>query len=270
MFQQLLDKLIDFATTSGIRLVVALVILLIGLKLISILIKVVKKSKGMQKIDPSARSFLLSFISIGLKIMLVISIAGYLGLEMTSILAVLASAGLAIGLALQGALGNLAGGLMILIFKPFRVGDYIDNHTDAGTVKEINIFYTVLNTIDNNRIMLPNGALTNTSIVNYSMEQKRRVDLTFTTSYQTDIKMVRQILLGVASSHPLTVVDPAEPFCRLSAHGDHALSFVLRTWTLAENYWELRFDLLEQIKQAFDEYGIEIPYPQLDVHLDNQ
>ena len=212
----------------------------------------------------------MSFVSIGLKIMLFISIAGYLGLEMTSILAVLASAGLAIGLALQGALGNLAGGMMILIFKPFRVGDYIDTHTDAGTVKEINIFYTVLYTVDNNRIMLPNGALTNSSITNYSMEQKRRVDLTFTTSYQADIKRVRQLLLDVAVSHPLTIVDPAEPFCRLSAHGDSALSFVLRTWTLAENYWELRFDLLEQVKQAFDQNDIEIPYPQLDLHLDRK
>jgi small conductance mechanosensitive channel len=269
MLEQVIDNLIDFATSTGIKLVISLIILLVGWKLIKLLIKVIKKSRSMKNIDSSARGYIISFISIGLKILLVITIAGYLGLEMTSILAVLASAGVAIGLALQGALGNLAGGLMILIFKPFRVGDYIDNHTDAGTVIDINIFYTVLNTIDNKRVMLPNGELTNTSIINFSMEKRRRVDLTFTTSYQVDIDNVKGILLKIASEHSLTINEPEEPFCRLMRHADNSLNFVLRIWTLSENYWPLYFDLMEQVKKEFDRQGIEIPYPQLDVHLDH-
>lgn len=269
MLEQVISKLIDFATSTGIKLVISVIILLVGLKLIKLLVKLARKSRGMNKIDTSARTYILSFVSIGLKILLIITIAGYLGLEMTSILAVLASAGLAIGLALQGALGNLAGGLMILIFKPFSVGDYIDNHTDSGTVIEINIFYTILNTIDNRRVMLPNGELTNTPIVNFSMEKKRRVDLTFTTSYQADIEHVRGILLKIASGHPFAINDPEAPFCRLMEHADNSLNFVLRTWTLAENYWPLYFDLLEQVKKEFDKQGVEIPFPQLDVHLDH-
>lgn len=269
MFQQVISKLLEFATSTGIKLVISVIIFLVGLKLIKQLVKLIKRSKGLNNIDISAQGYIISFTSIGLKTLLAITIAGYLGLEMTSILAVLASAGLAIGLALQGALGNLAGGLMILIFKPFRVGDYIDNHTDSGTVMEINIFYTVLNTIDNKKIMLPNGELTNTSIVNYSMEKKRRIDLTFTTSYRADIEHVKKILLKIASEHPLTINEPDKPFCRLMKHADNSLNFILRTWTLTENYWAMYFDLLEQVKKEFDNQGVEIPYPQLDVHLDH-
>lgn len=270
ILDQVLELLIVFATTTGIKIVISIIILIVGLKLIKVLLKVISKSKGFAKIDPSAHGFIRSFVSISLKILLGISIATFLGLEMTSVLAVLASAGLAIGLALQGALGNLAGGLMILIFKPFRVGDYIDNHTDAGTVSEINIFYTVLKTIDNNRIMLPNGSLTNTSIVNYSMEDKRRIDLVFTTAYDADIEKVKSILTSIASDHEFALDQPAEPFCRLTEHGDSSLSFALRVWTMAENYWPMRFDLIEQVKHAFDQNNIEIPYPQLDVHLDQK
>ena len=270
ILDKVIDTLIGYAMTAGLKIIISLIILVVGLKLIKILVKAISKSDGYGRIDPSAQGFIRSFISIGLKILLGISIARYLGLEMTSVLAVLASAGLAIGLALQGALGNLAGGLMILIFKPFRVGDYIDNHTDAGTVSEINIFYTVLKTIDNNRIMLPNGELTNTSIVNYSMEEKRRVDLVFTTAYDADIDKVKSILLDVANGHEFKIDEPDAPFCRLTEHGDSALSFTLRVWTLAGNYWPMRFDLIEQVKHAFDSNNIEIPYPQMDVHLDQK
>lgn len=270
ILDQIIELLIVFATTTGLKIVISIIILIVGLKLIKVLLKVISRSKGFTKIDPSAHGFILSFVSISLKILLGISIATFLGLEMTSVLAVLASAGLAIGLALQGALGNLAGGLMILIFKPFRVGDYIDNHTDAGTVSEINIFYTVLKTIDNNRIMLPNGGLTNTSIVNYSMEERRRIDLVFTTAYDADIEKVKSILLSIASDHELAINEPAEPFCRLVEHVDSALSFTLRVWTMSENYWPMRFDLIEQVKKAFDQNNIEIPYPQMDVHLDQK
>ena len=261
--------LIDFITTTGVKIIVSVVLLVIGLKLIKLLLKVVSKSEAFIKIDPSAQSFIRSFISIALKIILGVSLAGYLGLEMTSVLAVLASAGLALGLALQGALGNLAGGMMILIFKPFRVGDFIDANGDSGTVTDINIFYTVLNTVDNKRIMMPNGALTNASITNFSMEDKRRVDLKFTTDYSADVEKVKAILIKLASEHELTITEPIEPFCRLGEHGDSSLVFVLRVWTLASDYWTVYFDLMEQVKVSFDQEGIEIPYPQMDVHLNS-
>ena len=263
------DMIIEFAATAGIKILLSIILFIVGYKLIRIFLNLLSRLERFSQIDESAQSFLRSFIGIALKITLFMTIAAVLGVPMTSVIALLASAGLAIGLALQGALSNFAGGLMILMFKPFKVGDVIDTHTDMGVVIDINIFYTVLKTFDHRHITLPNGSLTNAAIINYSVEDQRRVDWTFTTGYGADISQVKQILLDIVTEHELTLAEP-EPFCRLKEHGDSALAFTLRVWCNAPDYWTIYFDVNEKVKETFDAKGIEIPYPQLDVHLSSK
>lgn len=265
---KIIDMALEFATTAGIKLLLAVILLIVGFKLIKLILKFMSKTEWFNKIDLSAQTFIRSFASIALKIILVLTAAAIIGVPMTSVVALLASAGLAVGLALQGALSNLAGGLMILVFKPFQVGHFIDAGSNAGSVMEINIFYTVLKTPDNRIITLPNGNLANSAVTNFSAEDKRRLDLEFTVGYESDIEQVKRIILDIALGHPLILADP-EPFCRLLKHGDSALVFVLRVWCNAADYWPLNFDLLETIKKSFDENGIAIPYPQMDIHLNN-
>ena len=262
----ILNLIMEFATTWGIKLLIAIIIFVVGAKLINSLAKWIKKSPKLDKIDNSLRSFLGSFSKIALYIVLIITVAMILGVPATSFITILASCGVAIGLALQGSLSNFAGGIMILLFKPFKVGDYIEASGESGTVAEITVVYTIILTTDNKRITIPNGTLTNSVIENYSSEKTRRVDLTFTTSYDNDIEKTKKILLDVASSHPKALKDP-EPFVRLSAHSDSALTYTVRIWCNNEDYWDVHFDTTEKVKKAFDENGIEIPYPQMDVHV---
>lgn len=262
------ETLLAFATSWGIKLLAAIILLIVGIKLIKALTKWILKSPKLDKIDQSLRSFLGSFSKIALYIVLIITIAMILGVPATSFITILASCGVAIGLALQGSLSNFAGGIMILLFKPFKVGDYIEAGSDSGTVEEISVVYTVLLTPDNKRVTIPNGTLTNSVIKNYSAEKIRRVDLTFTTSYDADITKVKNILTDIAQSHPMALKDP-EPFVRLSQHGDSALTYTVRIWCDNANYWDVYFDITEKVKEAFDTNKIEIPYPQMDVHVKN-
>lgn len=266
LFRSFLAFVFDLVTSLGIKLLIALVIFLVGVKLIKWACKFIKTSPKLDKLDKSLRSFLASFANIGLYIVLVLTVASIIGIPMTSFITILASCGVAIGLALQGALSNFAGGLMILLFKPFKVGDFIEASGETGVVTEISVVYTVLTTPDNKRITIPNGTLTNSVIENYSAEELRRVDLTFNTAYSCDIETVKSVINKVVASHPLALKDPA-PFVRLSAHSDSSLTYTVRIWCKNENYWDVNFDIIESVKKAFDENGIEIPYPQLDVHV---
>ena len=254
-FAQLGNYLLQLSTSVGIKLLEAIIILVVGLKLIKWCKKWIKETPKLNKLDSSLRSFLVSFASIVLYALLLITVAMILGVPVTSFITILASCGVAVGLALQGALGNFAGGLMILFFKPFKVGDFIEASGESGVVQEITVVYTVLLTGDNKRITVPNGSLTNSVIKNYSTEKLRRVDLTFNTSYSADIDKVRG-------------KDP-EPFVRLSAHADSSLTYTVRIWCKSEDYWTVNFDVVEGVKKAFDQNGIEIPYSQLDVHVNN-
>ena len=238
-----------------------------GSKLIKLAKKWIKKSPKLGKVDMGVRTFLSSFLGIMLYAVLFVSIAMILGIPTTSFVTALASCGVAIGLALQGALGNLAGGIMILIFKPFKVGDYINTSAASGTVTNISIMYTVLKTPDNKVITIPNGTLTNSVIENYSASDERRVDLKFTASYDADVDKVKGILLSVAESHHKVLKDPA-PFARLTNHGDSALEYTVRVWCKASDYWDVNFDIIETVKKEFDANGISIPYPQMDIHID--
>ena len=261
----LFDKLMQMGVDLGGKLIAAAVVFAIGMKLVKWVLGLIKKSHALEKLDPSLHTFINSFAKIGQYALLALTVAQVLGIETTSFLTVLASASVAIGLSLQGALSNFAGGLMLLLFKPFKVGDYIMASGEEGTVRAVGVFYTWLDTADNKVVTLPNGTLTGSAIVNYSANETRRVTQTYTASYDAPVEKVLAILTRVAESHPLGLKDPA-PMVWLANHGANALEYTVRVWCKNEDYWTVHFDLLEQVRAAFEEEGIEIPYPQVDVH----
>ncbi len=263
---RLKDKLFDFATTYGMRLIVAIVLLIVGFKLVGWIVKAYKKSKLYARLDPTVRSFLKSVISITLKTLLIVSAAAIMGVPMSSMVALVTSAGLTIGLALQGGLSNIAGGFVILVFKPFCVGDYICFSQYEGTVKSINLFYTKMITLDNRQITIPNSMVSNDALINNSAMNTRRVDLLFSVSYDSDIDKVRQTILRVAENDPDVRKEPA-PAALLQKQDSSALVFCCRVFCKTEKYWDVYFRMNENVKRAFDEDGISIPYPQMDVHM---
>ncbi len=263
------DKVIAFCMESGLKLIIAIVVLIIGFKLIDLLGKKFKNTKFYDKLDPTARTFFRSFLTIALKIVLVIAAALIIGVPMASMVAVIGSAGLAIGLALQGSLSNIAGGFIILVFKPFKVGDFIETADAMGTVEAINIFYTKILTVDNKVIQIPNSVISNQKLTDYSTKDMRRVDLTISASYDNDVEQVKSVLLAVAEKTDKAVLDPA-PQARVVEHGSNSIGFVFRVWCKTDDYWDVYFNLLEGVKKAFDENGIKIPYQQIDVHVDNK
>ena len=266
---QLVDKLVEFATTTGFKLLAVILIVIIGMKAIKWMKKWIRTSEKLDKIDSSLRSFAVSFLSVVGYALLFVTALMILGVPATSFVAVLTTCAAAIGLALQGSLSNFAGGIMILLFKPFKVGDYIEAAGESGVVSEISVVYTEILTLDNKRITIPNGTLTNSVIENYSSEDLRRVDLTFNTSYDCDMETVKRVIKKVIDSNPMALKNP-EPFIRLSAHNDSALTYTVRIWCKNADYWDVNFDTIENVKKAFDENGIKIPYNQLDVHVNNK
>lgn len=268
MLENLLHTILNYALTYGGRLLIAAIVLIVGFWLTGVVLTKLKKGKLADKLEDTVESFVFNFINIALKAIIIITAIGILGVPMASVITVLATAGAAVGLALQGSLSNLAGGIMLVVFKPFRVGDYIESQGVSGSVEEITIMYTVLNTPDNKVVSLPNGALMNSTITNYSKKDLRRVDLTFSVSYDSDIDRVRDILNSIASAHPLVLKDPAAAVV-FTKQGDSALEFAVRAWAKNGDYWTVYFDINEAVKKAFDKMGIEIPYPQMDVHVKN-
>ena len=262
----ILKYLFDMLASLGTKLLVSLIVLFVGRKLIKVIKNWIKTSPKMEKVDAGVRTFFSSFAGVGLNILLFITIAMILGVPTTSFITALASCGVAIGLALQGALSNLAGGIMILVFKPFEVGNYIKTPDASGTVHKITIMYTVLKTPDNKVITIPNGTLTNSVVENYSSVENRRVELVFDVSYDSDIDMVKNLLMDIATSHEKVLMDPP-PFARLTAQAESSLQFTVRVWCKTDDYWDVNFDLLETVKREFDKNKIEIPYPQVDVHI---
>ncbi|MGL4850463.1 MAG: mechanosensitive ion channel family protein [Clostridium sp.] len=266
-FEKLTHSFIHWAVTSGVKLLISIVILLIGWKLINKGLKKLNILFNKKNIDPTLTSFFHAFADIALKILLVVCVISYLGVQTSSFAAVIASAGLAVGLALQGSLSNFAGGVIILLLRPFNVGDVIEASTKSGTVEQIGIFYTHIISPDNKEIMIPNGSLVNGTIINYSSKDLRRVDLVFGVGYNDDILKVKNILHELVMKHPLILKEP-EPFIALSEQAASSLNFVVRAWGKNEDYWTIYFDLLEESKLRFDEEGISIPYPQMDIHVD--
>lgn len=258
---KLIEKLgtIDFVGLGG-KILSALAILIVGLWIIKMIMKAVKTIMNKRGLDVSLQGFLASLIGWALKIFLFVTVASQLGIETTSFAAVIASAGLAIGMALQGSLANFAGGTLIMIFKPFKVGDYIEAQGQQGTVKQIEIFTTKINTVDNKEVIIPNGALSNGNIVNYSSEGNRRVDLNFGVSYDADIKQTKEVLMSVLENTPQALKDP-KPAVMVGELADSSINFITRTWVKSADYWNAYFHIMENMKIELDKAGIEIPYP---------
>ncbi len=250
------------------KFIAAILLLLIGLWIIKRITIFTKKLMQKKGVDASLQTFLSSLINISLKILLVISVLSQVGIETTSFIAALGAAGLAIGLALQGSLSNFAGGVLILFFKPFKVGDMIKAQGELGEVKEIQILVTKLATAGNKTAIIPNGPLANGNIINYNQDGKIRVDLNIGISYDADIKEARKTLMRVMNAHP-DILEKPEPTVNVLELADSSVNLVLRPWTVPSKYWDVFFDILENSKEALDEDGITIPFPQRDVHIIN-
>lgn len=256
----------DYAMIYLPKLAVALVILIVGLILIKVLLGGMKKMFKLKNFDTTLETFLLSFTGILLKIILGITVVSTLGVQMTTFVALLGAAGLAIGMALSGTLQNFAGGVMLLIFRHYKVGDWVEMQGYSGTVKEIQIFNTILKTPDNKTIIIPNSPISTDSLVNYSTEPKRRVDFTLGIGYDDDIDAAKKVILDVIKADERVHKDP-EPFIAVAELADSSVNFTLRVWVDSVDYWGVYWDNLEAFKKALDANGISIPYPQRDVHM---
>ena len=267
-FGQYSEKVIDMLMLYGPKLILAILTLGIGLWIIKIVNRIITKIFEKNNVEITLRSFLQSLIGIILKALLLISVASMIGIETTSFIAVLGAAGLAIGLALQGSLANFAGGVLILFFKPFKAGDLIEAEGYLGVVYEIHIFVTILKTLDNERIIIPNGVLSNGIIKNVFIEETRRVDLTFGISYDDDIKQAKSVIKGLLDKDSRILVgEGQEKEIYVSEHADSSVNLLVRVWVNTAEYWPVHFFLLENVKLAFDKEGITIPYPQQDVYM---
>ncbi|HDZ56201.1 MAG TPA: mechanosensitive ion channel [Pseudomonas xinjiangensis] len=250
----------------GSQVLLALVTLLLGWWIIGRVTAAVQRLLEKRNVDRTLHGFIGALVGIGLKGVLIVSVAGMIGVETTSFIALIGAAGLAIGLALQGSLANFAGGMLILMLRPFRAGEYIEAQGVGGTVDSIQIFYTVLKTPDNKTITIPNGSLSNGNVINYSRQPTRRVHLDIGIDYGDDVKKAREILLGLAHSDNRVLKDP-EPAVWLVSLGDNSVNLSLRMWTKTDDYWGVFWEMLEQTKEAFDQEGISIPFPQRTVHV---
>lgn len=248
------------------KVVMAIVVLLIGLWIINRLVSLIGKTMEKRNVDQSLVPFVKSLIGIGLKAMLLISVAGMVGIETTSFVAVIGAAGLAVGLALQGTLANFAGGVLILIFKPYKVGDLIEAQGHLGVVEEIQIFVTILSTPESKTVIIPNGAISNGNITNYTTKGMIRVDLVMGIAYEANIKQAKEALTKVMVDHPKVMQDPA-PFVGVVELGDSSVNLAVRPHCDPADYWDVYFDIYEAGKEALDAANISIPFPQLDVHM---
>lgn len=268
MFRENSDQYVALLVTYGKNIVAGVAILIIGLYLIGMVSRLFMAMMEKRDFDPALKGFLGSMIGVVLKMLLGITVLGTLGVEMTSFIALLGAAGLAVGMALSGTLQNFAGGVMILIFKPFRIGDFIEAQGHMGTVREIQVFNTILKTPDNKTIIIPNGGLSTGSMVNFSAEATRRVDWDFGIAYGDSADKAREVLIGMLRSDERVLKDP-EPVVFLASLGDSSVNFKVRAWVNAADYWAVFFAMNERVYKEFGTHGLNIPFPQMDVHMHN-
>lgn len=264
--ERMLEKLYEWVITRGVNVFFGIIFLSIGWKVINKTLKRIRRILESKNADPTITRFLDNVMNVTLKTVLIIIILQYIGVNLTGLTTIVASAGVALSLALKGSLANLAGGVIILVARPFNVGDFIETTEHSGVVEKISIFYTYLVTFDNKQILIPNGILTDSSIVNYSSKEIRRVDLTFSVAYEEDVIRVKNVLINILKNNELVLEEP-EFFVGISMHGDSAINFIVKAWCKTEDYWTVYYDLLETVKIKFDEEGISIPYPQMDLHV---
>lgn len=267
--QEFLHTIITGALEVAGKIVIAIALYFIGRWIIKRVTKLLQRAFIRRDVDVSLRTFLLSLVQISLTIILITIAVSILGINTTGFVALFASAGLAVGMALSGTLQNFAGGVMVLILKPYRVGDFIEAQGQTGTVKEIRLFNTLINTVDNKTIIIPNGGISTGIINNYSKEELRRVDWKFGIAYGDDYRKARNIIAELLDKDVRILKEPAY-FIALNSLADSAVIIVVRAWTATEDYWDVYFDMNEKIYKAFPENGINFPYPQMDVHLKNK
>lgn len=263
--QNLIQQLTNWGISTGKQIIAALLIFLIGRLLISLINKLVAKVLARRHVDAGVQTFVKSFVNIMLTILLIVAIISKLGVDTTSFAALLASAGVAIGMALSGNLQNFAGGLIILLLRPFKVGDFIECQGVSGTVKEIQIFHTILTSPDNKVIYVPNGSLSSGTVINYSREATRRVDWTFTVEYGEDYEKVENVINKLIAADERILNTPA-PFVNLIALADSSVNVVVRVWVKSENYWDVFFQMNKSVYATFNKEGINFPFPQLTIH----
>lgn len=248
------------------RIVAAIVIYFLGKKLIEFLNDLIEKRLSRAEVDTSLRTFISPLLKITLQVLLFLTMAGVLGIEITTFAAIIGAASFAVGLAFQGSLANFAGGVLILVFKPFKVGDFIAASGFSGTVREIQVFYTTLQTIENQKVIIPNADLSNASAINYSAYDLRRTNFKLSISYDSDLQKAKEAIRTVAENHPLILEDPPQQIV-MGEYGEHGAILYIRVWAKRTDYWAMYFEFLEQIKEALDQAGVTIPYQQLDVHI---
>lgn len=268
-----MEKFLDIMQTIGtfvIPVVKIALVLVAGFLLAKFASKIIAKLLNKSSVDASLVRFLAKSANIAIIVLTVICALGLLGIPTTGLIAGVSAVAAAIALALQGSLSNIAGGIFILMTRPFKTNDFVDINGSVGTVKDIQLIHTVIVTVDNKEIIMPNGVVVNSTVINYSNADTRRVDLVFSISYDSDARLAEDIIYRTAMAHSYTLSEPAEPFVRESSHNASSIDITARVWCKAENYWTLHFDLLEQVRVEFKKAGIEIPYNQLDVHVDNK
>ncbi len=268
-WENFLPNLLNWLTTEGLKIVFALIIIFIGFWIVSRLAKKIAAALEKKNVDKIIAKIIVALFNYGIKALIIICMLGYLGIETSGIAALISSVGVGIGLAVQGALANFAGGILIIVTRPFKVDDFIETQGYSGTVEDISIIHTTLRTGDNKTVLLPNGALANSNVVNYSRKDIRRVDFTFSIAYNADFVLAQKIILAIFENHDKVLKNP-ETLVRMTAHGSNSIDIVSRCWVNSADYWDVYFDVMEIVKLAFDKNGIEIPYSQLDVHLDNK
>lgn len=261
------DQAVELAMTYLPQLLLALVFLFVGWIAIKVFVRILQTTFEKAKMEKSLRGFLLSVASVSLKILLVISVAGMVGIKMTSFIAVLGAAGLAVGLAFQGSLSNFAGGILLLSRKPFKVGDYIQAMGHSGTVTKIDILFTRMETREGELIIIPNGKLTNTDLINYSMTPNRRLELVYGIDYDDDIGQAQDVLEDIIESEERILDDPA-PKIQVESLGGSSVNMRALVWVENDDWWSVKYDMNETVKKRFDQEGLQFPYPQQDVHLD--
>ncbi len=261
------DSVSQLIQTQGMRLLGGIAVLAVGFFLVHWIIKLVDRNQKYVKLEPTLKGFLHNVIRILLYLIVALTAVSVMGIPLTSVVTILASAGVAISLALQGALTNFVGGIMLLMLKPIKAGEYVKIGDADGTVDRIGVFYTELNTPDNRHITLPNRSLTDSTIINFSRQGTRRLDVAFSVAYESDIDQVRSVLMEVVRRCGRYLAEPAAPAVILTAMGDSALQFTVRLWVASADYWDVNFFLIEEGKKALDRAGIQIPFPQMDVHM---
>lgn len=265
-WQTVLDTVFHWLTNTGVKIVIALLILFISFRVINKVGRKIEKRQEDKHLDKTLVRTLVYVGKIALKIVIAVCLVGYLGIDTSGFTALITSLGVCIGLAVNGALSNLAGGVMLLITRPFRIDDYIEAQGYSGTVEDIHITNTRLRTPDNKVVYIPNGTLSSGTVVNYSEKDLRRVDFKFSIAYDNDFELAKRLIADICNAHEKVLKEPA-PFVRVSEHGASSIQIVTRVWVKNADYWDVNFDILEKVKKVFDENGIEIPFNQLDVHV---